>query len=55
MSQILFQSLPVGNKFSYLGETFMKLDGKFTWFNAVNCDNPRDYVRFKPKEVVEKV
>ncbi|WJN64037.1 hypothetical protein Erwinia_phage_Fougasse_00074 [Erwinia phage Fougasse] len=54
-AQIMFGHLKDGERFAFLGETFIKVLEESSDYNAVNASNSSDCVKFGKTEIVEKV
>lgn len=54
-AQIMFGHLKDGERFTFLGETFIKVLEEYSDYNAVNAINSSDCVKFGKTEIVEKV
>ena len=53
--RLMFGHLNDGDKFTFLGETFIKVLEESSDYNAVNANKSSDCVKFGPLEFVEKV
>ncbi|AEJ81385.1 gp09 [Erwinia phage vB_EamM-Y2] len=55
IAKSMFGHLVDGQRFSFLGETFIKVLEESDKYNAVNENNSSDCVKFGKTELVEKV